>query len=390
MSKLSGTYEYFAQERIIFGKPLKDALDEELRRHPVERVFIVSTRSLNRGTPVVSDLIAYLGDRYVGLFDDCVSHVPRETAMAASRVVRQARPDLILAIGGGSAIDLAKMILVVEGERLEKVADLDPFYVKVADDGRSRVPAIRSAGVRQIAIPTTLSGAEFSHTAGSVDERRHVKDLFIQRDLAAPAVILDPAITVYTPEWVWMSSGMRAVDHAVESICSRTAHPFTDSTCAKALNMLQRSLRAVKANPQSLDARIEGQVGVWLASTGMMRGQYGASHGLSFHLSAVADVPHGHCSCVLLPSVLRYNKSVNADEQAVVAEMLGRPGEDAADALSALIAELGLPARLRDVGIERSHFDKIAADAMHNLLVRNNPRPVDSPAQVVEILEMAW
>ena len=387
---LSGTYEYFAQDRILFGKPVASALEEEFARSPAERVFVISTRTLSRKTDVVDGLRETLGARFAGLFDDCVSHVPRQTVMAAAAAAREARPDRIIAIGGGSAIDIAKMVLVVMGENLTEAAQLDPFYVKVDDAGRSSVPPIRPSGIRQISIPTTLSGAEFSHTAGAVDERRHVKDLYIQRDLAAPAVVLDPAITVHTPEWVWLSSGMRAVDHAIESICSRTAHPFTDSTCLHALGMLHRSLLATKADPADLKERLDGQVGVWLASTGMMRGQYGASHGLSFHLSAIAEVPHGHCSCVLLPAVLRYNKPVNADRQGRVAEMLGRAGEDAADALTAFIGELGLPTHLRDVGIRREHFAQIAADAMHNLLVRNNPRPVNHPDDVLAILEMAW
>lgn len=390
MGMPAGTYEYFAQERISFGMPVAEALEQELARSPAERLFVISTRSLNRKTDVVSRLVASLGRRHVGTFDECVSHVPRTVAIAAAEAVRIARPDRLIAIGGGSAIDLAKMVLVVLGEGIANARELDRFRVQVDAAGRSTVPPIRSADLRQISIPTTLSGAEFSHTAGAVDEDRHVKDLFIQRDLAAPAVILDPTITVHTPEWVWLASGMRAVDHAVESICSRTAHPFTDATCTRALRMLQRSLRATKADPGDLKARLDAQIGVWLASTGMMRGQYGASHGLSFHLSAIADVPHGHCSCVLLPSVLRYNKVANAEAQAVVAEMLDRPGMDAAEALLELIHDLGLPSRLSEVGIQREHFAKISMDAMQNMLVRNNPRRIDTPANVEAILDMAW
>jgi alcohol dehydrogenase class IV len=252
------------------------------------------------------------------------------------------------------------------------------------------VPAIASPPCRQIVIPTTLSGGEWSHTTGSTDTARHFKDIYIQADLAAPVVILDPAIAVHPPQWVWASSGMRAVDHAVGSICSKNAHPFTDATAARGLSMLNRSLRATLVDPADMEARLESLVGVWLSSTGMMRMQYGASHGLSWHLSAVADVPHGHCSCVLLPSVLRWSEPANAAQQRVVSEMLGRPDLAAADAVLDLIAALGLPHRMRDVGIRREHLEKIARDAMNNLLVRNNPRPIDRIEDVREILEMAF
>ncbi|MBM3572298.1 MAG: iron-containing alcohol dehydrogenase [Alphaproteobacteria bacterium] len=385
-----GTYEYFHQERVLFGKPMAEALREELPRHGATRIFVISTRTLSRKTQVVSALREILGNRFAGLFDDVESHVPRLVAIKAAAAARAAKPDLIISIGGGSAIDTGKAVLVALAENITTTRGFDAFRVRTDDAGKTVVPAITPPALRQIVIPTTLSGGEFSHTTGSTDTERHIKDIYIQSDLAAPAVILDPRITVHTPEWVWLSSGMRAVDHAVGSLCSRSAHPFTDATTAEGLRMLNRSLRAVRKTPNDLEVRLESQVGVWLASTGMMRMQYGASHGLSWHLSAVADVPHGHCSCVLLPSVLRYNKSHNEAQQKRVSDVLGRPDLDAADAVLDLIKELGLPYRMRDVGIKPEHLDVIARDAMHNLLVRNNPRPIDNPAQVREILDMAY
>lgn len=183
---------------------------------------------------------------------------------------------------------------------------------------------------------------------------------------------------------------MRAVDHAVGSLCSRRPQEFTDTTTFRGLQMLSRSLRRNRQNPQDLDARLDSRIGVWLSSTGMMRGQYGASHGLSWHLSAVADAAHGHTSCVLLPSVLRYSAPANRAQQAQVSRAMGRNELEAADAVLELIRDLDMPYRLRDVGIERSHFEKISTDALHNPLVRNNARPIKGKEDVLEVLEMAW
>jgi alcohol dehydrogenase class IV len=385
-----GSYEYFRQERVIFGKPLADALTEELAHHDARRIFVVATRSLSRKTDVVGQLRSVLGNRFAGLFDAVESHVPRASAVAAAAVARAAAPDLLIAIGGGSALDTGKMVQLCLAESITEPRQLDAFRVWTDDAGNTTVPAIATPSLRQIAIPTTLSGAEWSHTTGSTDPKRHIKDIYIQADLAAPAVILDAAITLHTPMWVWLSSGMRAVDHAIGSLCSRHPTPFSDATTVRALAMLNRSLRRTVVAPDDLDARLESLVGVWLASTGMMRMQYGASHGLSWHLSALADVPHGDCSCVLLPSVLRFNQSVNGDRQHAVSEALDCPGLDAADAVLDLIQALGRPSRLRDVGITRANIDTICQDAMHNLLVRNNPRDIDRPEQIREILEMAW
>jgi alcohol dehydrogenase class IV len=385
-----GTYEYFRQERVIFGKPLPDALAEELAHHDAQRIFVVATRSLSRKTKIVAQLRNVLGNRFAGLFDDVEPHVPRASAVAAAAAARAASPDLLIAIGGGSALDTGKMVQLCLAEHITEPRQLDAFRVRTDDAGNSVVPAIATPSLRQIAIPTTLSGAEWSHTTGSTDPERHIKDIYIQADFAAPAVILDAAISVHTPMWVWLSSGMRAVDHAIGSLCSKHPTPFSDATTVKALGMLNRSLRRVMVAPDDLDARLESLVGVWLASTGMMQMQYGASHGLSWHLSALADVPHGDCSCVLLPSVLRFNQAVNGVRQRTVSEALERSDLDAADAVLDLVQALGRPYRLRDVGITRTHIDTICQDAMHNLLVRNNPRGIDRPEHVREILEMAW
>ena len=385
-----GTYEYFRQERVIFGKPLAVALPEALAHHDARRVFVVATRSLSRKTDAITHLRKRLGNRFVGVFDDVESHVPRASAVAAAAVARAADPDLLIAIGGGSALDTGKMVQLCLAERITDPLQLDAFRVRTDDSGSTTVPTITPPTLRQIAIPTTLSGAEWSHTTGSTDPERHIKDIYIQPYLAAPTVILDAALSIHTPMWVWLSSGMRAVDHAIGSLCSKHPTPFSDATTVKALTMLNRSLRRVVVTPDDIDARLESLVGVWLASTGMMRMQYGASHGLSWHLSALADVPHGDCSCVLLPSVLRFNQSVNAERQRIVSDALERPDLDAADAVLDLIQALGRPNRLRDVGITRAHIDTICQEAMHNLLVRNNPRTIDQPQRVREILEMAW
>lgn len=386
----AGVYKCFAHERIVFGKRLEDAVREELAHDGAQRCLVVATRTLSRSTDVVDRLCEALGPRFKGLFDDCESHVPRASVLEATALARQVDPDLIVAIGGGSAIDTAKMVQICLADGIEDTRPFDALYVRVDEDAEVMVPKIADPAMRLVAIPTTLSGAEFSHTAGATDPERGIKDIYIQKYLAPQSIILDPDITVHTPEWVWLSSGIRAVDHAVESICSRFANPFTDSTCLKGLEMLSRALPANKTRPDDIASRLDAQLGVWLSSTGMMRGQYGASHGLSWHLSAVADVPHGHCSCVLLPPVLRWNASVNADAQGRVSAAMGMPTADAADAVQALTAALSLPQRIREVGIRRAHFAKIARDAMHNLLVRNNPRPIERQSDVHEILELGW
>jgi alcohol dehydrogenase class IV len=217
-----------------------------------------------------------------------------------------------------------------------------------------------------------------------------VKHLYTGREIGGDAVVLDPALTVHTPEWLWLSTGMRAVDHAVESLCSKAPQPFTDATCSRGLAMLASSLRQNREAPDDLDARLESQMGVWLATTGLGRIPWGASHGIGHQLGAVAGVPHGHCSCVLLPSVLRYNEQVNAAQQKSVAVAMDRRDLDAGDAVAELVQDLGQPGTLREVGVKREHFEAIIEGSLTNLFVSQNPRAISDGEQIKEILEMAW
>jgi maleylacetate reductase len=218
-----------------------------------------------------------------------------------------------------------------------------------------------------------------------------VKESYLHPLMMPRSVILDPDATVHTPEWLFLSTGIRAVDHAVEDICSINPQPLSDGTSLHALRLLSRGLRAVKADPGDLEARLDCQLGSWMSIMGSQNGvQKGASHGIGHVLGGTADVPHGYTSCVMLPTVLRFNEPVNAERQAWVAEALGRPGEKAADAVAALVADLGLPGTLRDVGVRPDQLDRIAAESMHDRWVHTNPRGIAGPADVRALLDAAW
>ena len=133
------------------------------------------------------------------------------------------------------------------------------------------------------------------------------------------------------------------------------------------------------------------QLGAWLSMVGAQNGvAKGASHGIGHVLGGTAGVPHGYTSCVMLPHVLRFNKAVNGERQAWVAEAIGHPGGDAAEAVAGLIADLGLPQTLRAVGVRADQLNAISEGAMHDRWVHTNPRRIDGPAVVRTLLEAAW
>ena len=385
-----GEYRFIAQERVIFGRPAAEAVVDEATRRGAERVFLVASKTLSRSTDVVDRIKTALGERAIGLFDETVAHVPRESVLALADEVRAAAPDLIVTVGGGTPIDTVKVMLVALAENIETVDAFDDYHIRVGGDGKVTAPAVAGPPMRQIIVPTTLSGAEFSNLGAAIDQKSQIKHLYTGREVGGDAVILDPGITVHTPEWLWLSTGMRAVDHAVESLCSKAPQPFTDATCARGLAMLATSLRQNREMPDDLDARLQSQMGVWLSTTGLGRIPWGASHGIGHQLGAVAGVPHGHCSCVMLPSVLRYNHEVNDEQQKAVASAMDRRDLEAGDAVAELVQDLGQPATLREVGVSRDQFDAIIEGSLTNLFVSQNPRAITEGGQIRDILDMAW
>jgi maleylacetate reductase len=388
---LSGAYRFPLMESVIFGKPYVEALAGEVDRLEARAVFVLASGTLTRETDLVERLQQMLGNRFAGLCAKIGAHTPRTDVVAAANMAREANADLIVTLGGGSVTDAAKMVGLCLGNDVTKPEQLDNFRARVAADGTSERPAVKPPGVRMIAIPTTLSAGEFSAGAGCTDTERHVKESFSHPRMIPRMVILDPAASVPTPEWLFLSTGIRAVDHAVEDICSIDGQPLSEGAAFHALWLLGKGLPAVKADAADLDARLDCQIGAWMSMVGSQTGvSKGASHGIGHVLGGTANVPHGYTSCIMLPYVLRFNLEVNADKQARVSEALGHPGSPAADVVAALISGLGLPTRLRDVGVREDQLDLIAQNSMHDRWVHTNPRKIDGPAVVRSLLDAAW
>jgi maleylacetate reductase len=283
------------------------------------------------------------------------------------------------------------MVGLCLGNGVTDASQLDNYRAQIAADGTTRRPEVKTPSVRSITIPTTLSAGEYTASAGCTDTARHVKESFSHPMMMPRTVILDPDASVHTPEWLLLSTGIRAVDHAVEDICSINGQPIAEGASFHALRLLGNGLPAVKGDPSNLEARLDCQIGAWMSMVGSQTGvSKGASHGIGHVLGGTAGVPHGYTSCVMLPHVLRFNHPLNAGKQARISEALGRPDEPAAEVVAELISRLGLPARLRDVGVKPEQLDIIAEGSMHDRWVHTNPRKIDGPVVIRTLLDAAW
>ena len=387
---LSGTHRYFLQERVIYGKPAADAVAEEVAGANARRVFLTTTRSLAGDGGLAAAIAHALGERHAGTFAGISAHSPRDAVIAGAAQAREAGADLLVAVGGGSVIDATKVMLLALWHRLGDVDALDAWRGARGVDPSRRPPGHENA-IRMVAVPTTYSAAEFTYIAGVSDTRRRVKELYGHPLFTPQAVVLDPAATLPTPLTLLLSTGMKAVDHAVERLCMLETNPYSDATAAEALRLLGRALPAIKEKPAALEPRLEGQLGMWLSITGAASGVGTAvSHAIGHTLGGSYGIPHGITSCLTLPAALRWNSPVTADRQRRVSALLGAPDRPASTVVADLVVRLGLPTRLRDVGIKREDLGAIAEHTLHDPPVRANPRPIKSAADIVEILELAW
>jgi maleylacetate reductase len=387
---LRGIHHWPAQERVIYGVPALEALADEVRRAGAERVFVTTTASLTGGA-LVAGVVKALGERFAGKFDDITAHSPREAVLSGAEALRGAGADLVVAVGGGSVIDATKVMLLALWRGIRTAEELSALA-----GARGRLPEPSAWNedpqrLRMIALPTTLSAAEFFHSAGITDTARRVKQMYAHPLFVPKAVILDPAATLETPMELLLSTGIRSVDHAVEGWCAARRVPIADAANREAMRLLAAALPAIRRDPRDLEARALAQHGTWLSRIASMAGiPYGASHGIGYLLGGGRGVPHGITSCVTLPAVMQWNERANADRQAEVSAAFGDGRESAAAALRRFISGLGLPTRLREVGIAREELEAIAASWDGGAPIATNPRPVRSKADLLEILELAW
>jgi maleylacetate reductase len=375
------TYEALPQERVHFGKSVRETLGAEVDRLGAKRVFIATSKTLRNESGAISLLASTLGSKCAAIFDGIAEHSKLDGVSAAVSAAREAKADLLVGVGGGSIIDGLK---IVQFALTEDVRSLDDLIA------RARSPATRPPAIRQIAIPTTLSGAEVTPAGGGTDSERGIKLGFVAPHLVPQAIIYDPALGALTPEWLWLSSAIRGVDHCCEGYLAKNVTPVYEAGLVHGLTLFATSLRRTKKAPDDLFARLGSQMASYLACTNFARSGSGASHGIGYILGGRYGLHHGHSSCVMLAHVLRWDAPATLERQKQLSAALGRPGMSAGDAVAELVADLGLPGRLRDVGIKEEQLSAIAEEAAKHPVVRSGPRPITGAQDVLQILRAAW
>lgn len=376
-------HQWPAQARVYHDVSVAEALPGEVST--AARIALVTTRSLVKSR-IAASVREALGARLVAESAAMRAHSPVEDVLALATLLRESRAELVVALGGGSVIDGAKVAcLAVWRGITDRAALIEAAVSRGASpgawDGAAPAP-------RLVAVPTTLSAAEFAPAAGYTDLIEGRKHRALDPWMVPRAVLLDPAATLETPAELFLSSGIRALDHAAERWCALEPAPFSDAVSRQAMLMLAEGLPRVAQAAGDLRARALCQQAAWLSVQGGWAGvPVGASHGLGYILGAARGVPHGITSCLMLHAVMRWNAPVNAARQADIAAIFG--GTEAGPAIEEFVAGLGLPTRLHQQGITEAEIAGLAARWTGDAPIATNPRPIRGAADLEEILRLA-
>lgn len=336
-------YRIPSTDRVESGAGVVDGLARTVARLGSTRVLVASSKSVVENTPNVSRVRQALGDLPNELFGSCRQHSPESDIVALMAAIEAHDADVVVSIGGSSIFDTVKIATSRFGDKA----------------GREPIP--------QIAIPTTLSAGEFTFGAGYTEETTQTKKLAMDPRVAPRIVILDPEVTIGTPEELWLSSGIKALDHALEAIWAIKPHPYVEPLALEAIRLLFEQLGRSR-DPSDLESRTACQYAAWMSIAGAGASGMRLSHFLGHQIGARLHIPHGITSCILLPAVMRHLRDKTLAAQCRIAAVIGLStdgrsrealADAAADRLETFIADLGLPSSIDAVGASADDIEAI-------------------------------
>jgi len=396
-----GTFRPMWPQKVILDTQGLQNLAAEIDLLGAQRVFLITSPSLVTSTPLFEQVKEIIGDRLKGHYQECAPHTPIPLILEAAERARDVSADCLISLGGGSVIDSTKAVAFVIDLDIKSAEELKPHLGQFSGGQLPPTPPMNKP-LPHITIPTTGGAAELTGMVGVTDPVEERKFLIVAPELTPNVAILDASATLYTPQELWLSTLVRSVDHAVEACYSKMGNPHTDILSAEGARLMFTYLPKCYENPDDLQARGSLQQAAWHSGWSVISAGAGLSHGIGYVLGGTFDVPHGICSCIMLPAVMQWNLETSVEPLARLARNIGAANEQdddqaaAAKSVSAvrnLIADLGLPTQLRTLGpdvLTQADFDKIAEMTMELPHVITNPRLAKNKEDIIELLNLAW
>src|SRR3984885_13498707 len=367
----AGEFNLTRLERVVYGPGKVAELGPEVERRGLSRALVVTTLG---GFPILDQVTAALGSRCAGVFTGIVQHVPRSTVDALQAEIERTNADCLVSFGGGSPIDSCKVAIYGTLPKRELV---------------------------HIAVPTTLSAAEYTHAGGVTDETTRVKGGVWDPRVLPRTVINDPLLALETPDWLWVTTGMRALDHAIECAYAIRHQPISDVLAAKSIALMVKHLPASTGTQGNERVAHRGhcQFAAWYSIYGAMNTRFGLSHLLGHQIGPRWDVPHGVTSCITLPNAMRFMAEIAPERFAPIAEGFQLPWDPrnpkagalaCANRTAEFIAGFDVPHSLKEAKVPRAEIGDIVEPVMHEL---ERSKVVDRPvtkAEVIGLLEASY
>lgn len=360
-------------ELVIAGPGKIAELGKELDRRDLKRAIVVTGKTLG-ASPLLEKVTGAIGARCAGVFREAKQHVPWSSVHHLRAMIERLGADSLISFGGGSPIDTCKVA------------------------SHSFLP---DREIVHIAVPTTLSAGEYTHAGGVTDESTLVKSGVSDPRLQARTIVNDPELTVETPTWLWVSTGMRSLDHAIESIYAIRHHLLSDTLASKAISLLLEHLPAsIKGDGANQIAhRGYCQMAAWFSIFGAMNTRFSISHLLGHQIGPRWNVPHGVTSCITLPHAMRFMADVAPERFGPIAAGFGLPFDPTksrtaalacADAAAKFIAQFDVPHSLKEAGVPREELQAIVGTVAHEL---GRSGTIDRPVtehEIKSLLEAAY
>ncbi len=395
---LQGDFNPTVPTRIVFGNEKIDVLRDEVKKLGGKRVLVLSGRTLAEKTDSVRRINEGLGDLSAGVYSGLIQRAPLSTAIEAANMAVANGVDTMVGVGGSTISDAARMIAVLMAEgittvdQLRQLGEDQDMVLEPNLDGKS-LPL-------QVSIPTTLSAGEFNMGGGNVLDAQAGHKIRVRHPrLYADLIMLDPVMTEGTPDWLWLSTGVKALDHCIERLYSTGNQPAIDAPVLAAAEMLFTYLPKSRESDGNPEARLQCLVAAWMSMMGAPNFSMGLSHAIGHIIGVHYSVGHGYTSCVTQPYVMEFNRPVSAAKQALLARSAGldtrgmsdeAAAEAAARAVDDFIMGMGMPHRLRELEIPEEDLPKIAELVLTDGGSRSNPISITSAEQVMDVLRAAF
>ncbi len=380
--------------RVYSGADSLQQLPAELDRLDCRRAVIFCGQTLANhphGVRIVKDA---LGARCAGVFDRVAAHSPLPAVLAGVEALRTLEADAVIALGGGSAVVTARAssILLAEARDISELCTQFP-------SGKPPVsPRLAQPKLPQFVVATTPTTAYAKAGSAVLDPALGQRLALFDPKTRAGALFIHPALTLTAPARLVSGATVQAFSMAVQGIESRSRDPLADALLLHALRILADNLCALADEPENPETRGQLMLGALLAGQGTDYAPTGLTSALAHCVGARFHLDNGVTNAVLLPHALRFNAPATRGRLLLVAQALGASAsgspeeavDAAAGAIEKLFARIGLPKRLRDVGVPEEALTLLAADAAGDWFLHQNPRPVRGSADILEVLQSAW